>query len=125
MARSEATPGSNPGTSTNKNLPVEDFFEVNEQTALLVTGFERVFFILSFTKDRKPPATVVENPGTSTNKNLPVEDFFEVNSVPSHTMSGIRKSFPCECTHERKRCTETVSFEMCTHGPGTSTKFLN
>ncbi len=42
------------------------FFEVNEQIYLLVTGFERVFFILRFAEDRKPPATVVENPGTST-----------------------------------------------------------
>jgi len=26
----------------------------------------------------------------------------------------IRKPFPCECNHERKRCTEAVSFEIPT-----------
>ena len=30
----------------------------------------------------------------------------------------MRKLFPYECNHEWKRCTEAVSFEKCTHGPG-------
>jgi hypothetical protein len=32
--------------------------------------------------------------------------------------SGKRKPFPCECTHEWKRCTEPVRFDKRTRGPG-------
>ena len=47
-------PGSNPGGSTERSdvLP-------NRQTALPVTGFERIFNVFGL-KNRKSPATVVE-----------------------------------------------------------------
>jgi len=40
-----------------------------------------------------------------------------VSNVPTYIASGNRKPFPCECTRERKRCTEPVSFDKRTRGP--------
>ncbi len=40
----------------------------------------------------------------------------EASPDPSAGACEIRKPFPCECTHERKRCTEPVRFEKRTRG---------
>jgi hypothetical protein len=63
---------------------------VNEQTSLLVTGFERVFFICK--ANRKPPATVVENPGTSTEKIFRWK-IFRGERANFFARDGIRKGF--------------------------------
>lgn len=44
--------------------------------------------------------------------------FFAAGRKPTAWLSsGTRRPFPCECTHERKRYTESVRFEKCTHNP--------
>jgi len=47
--------------------------------------------------------------------------------VSADKASGNRKPFPCESTHEWKRCTEPVRFDKATAGPGKNSKtdFLN
>jgi hypothetical protein len=79
---------------------------------------------------RTPPSGggyLGSSPGLAAIKKKPykIRVFIAARSeVSAYLMPWTRNAFPCECIHEWKSCTEAVSFEKCTHGPGLAARFL-